>query len=187
MKSPRNFFFFHLWKSFHFVAHRMMLTPGFSGWKIQKETENYVSYLKEFKRANLGYFILANNSWSILYSRLQIDLWTKWTIIENWIRKVKKGDFPGGTVIRNSPSNAGDMGSIPGQGTKIPHAAGQLSLCTTTELACLNDRARMPQTTEPMYPAWYALWSLHTTMKRRWASTKIPRAATKTRHSQKNK
>ena len=122
MKSPRNFFFFHLWKSFHFVAHRMMLTPGFSGWKIQKETENYVSYLKEFKRANLGYFILANNSWSILYSRLQIDLWTKWTIIENWIRKVKKGDFPGGTVIRNSPSNAGDMGSIPGQGTKIPHA-----------------------------------------------------------------
>ena len=25
------------------------------------------------------------------------------------------------------PSNAGDRGSIPGQGTKIPHAAGQLS------------------------------------------------------------
>jgi len=25
----------------------------------------------------------------------------------------------------NEPCNAGDMGSIPGQGTKIPHAEGQ--------------------------------------------------------------
>ena len=30
-------------------------------------------------------------------------------------------------------------GLIPGQGTKIPRAMGQLSLCaTTTELMCLN-------------------------------------------------
>ena len=48
-------------------------------------------------------------------------------------------DFPGGPVVKNLPSNAGDVGSIPGQGTKIPHAAGQLSpRATTTELACLN-------------------------------------------------
>ena len=38
-------------------------------------------------------------------------------------------DFPGGPVIKNMPCNKGDVGSIPGQGTKIPHAAGQLSLC----------------------------------------------------------
>ena len=31
-------------------------------------------------------------------------------------------------MVENPPSNAGDMGSIPGQGTKIPHAAGHLSL-----------------------------------------------------------
>ena len=37
------------------------------------------------------------------------------------------GDFPGVPVVKNPPSNAGDMGSIPGWGTKIPHAAGQLS------------------------------------------------------------
>ena len=44
------------------------------------------------------------------------------------------------------------MGSIPGQGTKIPHAAGQLSLHTaTTELVHLNERARVPQTTEPTH------------------------------------
>ena len=31
-------------------------------------------------------------------------------------------------MVKNPPSNAGGMGPIPGQGTKIPHAAGQLSL-----------------------------------------------------------
>ena len=41
-------------------------------------------------------------------------------------------DFPGGQVVKNPPSNAGDIGSIPGWGTKIPHATGQLSPHTTT-------------------------------------------------------
>ena len=41
-------------------------------------------------------------------------------------------DFPGGPVVKNLPSSAGDMGSISGQGTKIPGAAEQLSLRTTT-------------------------------------------------------
>ena len=50
-----------------------------------------------------------------------------------------EGDFPGGPVVENPPSNAGDAGSIPGQGTKIPHALGQLSPCaTTTEFTRLN-------------------------------------------------
>ena len=31
-------------------------------------------------------------------------------------------------VIKNLPCNAGDMGSIPGQGTMIPHATEQPSL-----------------------------------------------------------
>ena len=66
------------------------------------------------------------------------------------LEKPVSGDFPGGPVVKNPPSNAGDMGSIPGQGTKIPHAAGQLSQrARTTELACLNKRARVPQATEP--------------------------------------
>ena len=60
-------------------------------------------------------------------------------------------NFPGGPVVKNLPSNAGDVGSIPGQGPKIPHTTGQLSPCTTTtELVSLNERARMPQTAEPM-------------------------------------
>jgi len=46
-------------------------------------------------------------------------------------------DFPGGPVVKNPPTNAGDTGSIPGQGTKIPHAVEQLILCTTTTEACM--------------------------------------------------
>ena len=56
-------------------------------------------------------------------------------------------------MVKNPPSSAGDAGSIPGQGTKIPHAAGQLSPGTTTiELMRLNERAHVPQTTEPTRP-----------------------------------
>ena len=47
-------------------------------------------------------------------------------------------------MVKNLPSNTGDMGSIPGQGTTIPHAVGQLSLRTaTTEPTC--SRAHAPQ------------------------------------------
>jgi len=33
-------------------------------------------------------------------------------------------------VVKNPPSDAGDVGSIPGRGTKIPHAVRQVSLST---------------------------------------------------------
>ena len=39
-------------------------------------------------------------------------------------------DIPGGPVVKNPPANSGDMGSIPGLGTRIPHA-GKLNLCNT--------------------------------------------------------
>ena len=43
-----------------------------------------------------------------------------------------KRDFPGGPVVKNPPSNAGDSGLIPGWGTKIPHTM------ETTKPACCN-------------------------------------------------
>ena len=43
------------------------------------------------------------------------------------LRSRNTGDFPGSPVVRTSPSNAGGAGSIPGQGTKIPHASGPKS------------------------------------------------------------
>ena len=43
-----------------------------------------------------------------------------WTYSSSLI--VSSRDFPGGPVVKNLLSNAGDMGSIPGWETKIPHA-----------------------------------------------------------------
>ena len=39
-------------------------------------------------------------------------------------------------MVKNSPSNAGDMGLIPGRGTRIPHAVGQLSPFTAIKAQC---------------------------------------------------
>ena len=44
--------------------------------------------------------------------------------------KMEIRDFPGDPVVKNPPSNAGDAGSIPVWGAKVPRAAGQLSLRT---------------------------------------------------------
>ena len=60
-------------------------------------------------------------------------------------------NFPGGPVVRNPPSNAGDAGLILGWGTKIPHASGQLSLSpktrepATPQLLSLSSGAHEPQ------------------------------------------
>ena len=72
-------------------------------------------------------------------------------------------------MVKNPLSNAGDMGLIPGRGTKIPHVAGQLSLsAATTEPmssgACVPQLERSPS-----------------------AAMKSPCAATKTQSSQINK
>ena len=47
--------------------------------------------------------------------------------------KVKHRDFPGGPVVTNPPRNTGDMGSNPGQETKLSHVTKQaLSLHTAS-------------------------------------------------------
>ena len=56
------------------------------------------------------------------------------------------GDFPGGLVVKNLPWNAGDVSSIPGQGTKIPHATEQLSQhITAREPVRHNERSCLLQ------------------------------------------
>ena len=68
-----------------------------------------------------------------------------------WNKQNTFRDFPGGLVIKNPLCNTGDVGSIPGQGSRIPHAAGQLILqlvslqATTRESVCLNKRSDMMQ------------------------------------------
>ena len=52
-------------------------------------------------------------------------------------------DFPGGPVVKNLPCNAGDVCSLPGQGTKISHAMEQLGLhATAGESVCHSERSR---------------------------------------------
>ena len=48
----------------------------------------------------------------------------------NWATNTR--DFPGGPGVKKLPSNAGDMGSIPGWETKMPYVPGQLRSCTAT-------------------------------------------------------
>ena len=59
-------------------------------------------------------------------------------------------NFPGGPAVKNSLSKAGDMGLIPGRKTKIPRAAGQLSLhAATRESMHPNERSCMLQLNIP--------------------------------------
>ena len=51
-------------------------------------------------------------------------------------------------MVKSPPSCAGDKGSIPGQGTKIPHAMGHLSPCDTIRKPVYS-RACTPQKQKP--------------------------------------
>ena len=81
-------------------------------------------------------------------------------------------------MVKNPPSSARDAGSILGRGTKVPHAAGQLSpRATAAELGDLNWRTCVPQTTESMHPGAHVPQqerSPSAAMKRWRAVTKDP-------------
>lgn len=52
-------------------------------------------------------------------------------------------------MVKNMPSDAGVIGSIPGSRTKIPHTIGQLSLgASTREPACC--KLQSPHALEPV-------------------------------------
>ena len=57
-------------------------------------------------------------------------------------------------MIENPPCKAGDLSLTPGQGTRIPHATEQLSLCATTLEPVL--RARELQLLKPKCPSAHA-------------------------------
>ena len=88
-----------------------------------------------------------------------MDKRVEWTFLQR--QKWPVREFSGGPVVKNQPSDAEDIGSIPGWGIKIPHATGQQSLCIATA--------------EPVRFTVSAL---------QW---KIPHATTKIQHSQREK
>ena len=111
------------------------------------------------------------------------------------------GDFPGGTVVKSPPANAGDIGSIPGAGrSHMPRSSWTrapqlLSLCSRAcEPQLLNPCAR---TTEARMPGACALQREKPRNEKpahgneEWPLLAATReslcAATKSQHSQKNK
>ena len=82
-------------------------------------------------------------------------------------------------MVKNLLSNAGNTGSILGQGTKIPYATGQLSLhIATTGAVC--SWAHAPQQEKPTHSKGKPQLENAHILK-----GKIPSAATETRCSQK--
>ena len=60
-------------------------------------------------------------------------------VIQNKIKqkttfKIQAWDFPGGAVVKNPPSNAGDSGLIPGQGTRSHMHAATKTWCNQGKL-----------------------------------------------------
>ena len=51
-------------------------------------------------------------------------------------------DFPGDPVVKNLPSNAGDMGFIPDQRTNIPHATKPQLLSPVPQQKILHATAK---------------------------------------------
>ena len=77
------------------------------------------------------------------------------------LKKLAFRDCPGGPVVKYPPCDAGDTGSIPGWGTKIPHAWGQLNppatttepVCHSSSLVSHNERSQVLQLRpDPMQP-----------------------------------
>ena len=64
--------------------------------------------------------------------------------------KSLRRDLPGGPVVKNLSVNAGDMGSVPGLGTKIPHARRQPSLCSTQEKPTHHDQQSLYTAEQPL-------------------------------------
>ena len=81
------------------------------------------------------------------FSAMRMDMW----------------NFLGCPVVKNPPSNAVDTGSIPSQGTKIPHAVGKLGLRAETREAfsCYSEEPEQPK------------------KKKEWTCTQIPRPTRK--------
>ena len=114
--------------------------------------------------------------------------------VVNYILARKKGrGFPDGSVKKNSPVNAGDMGSIP-HPNKIPHAEKQLSPWATTTEARLKSLGATA-TEAPTAKSLCSPTREATTMRSPSTATReqpshsatreTPSAAMKTQHSQR--
>ena len=89
--------------------------------------------------------------WTVFISEKRKDGDKKYMFLSKTVEFVPQNvcywGLPGGPVVKNPLSNAENMSLIPDWKTKIPHTAGQLTLCTTT-------RERNPRATTTEKPTW---------------------------------
>ena len=71
---------------------------------LQKENDNF----PETKLKVMGYCNVADRELKIVIMKILSELQGN--------SESQSRDFPGGTVVKNPPANAGDMGSSPGSG-----------------------------------------------------------------------
>ena len=84
------------------------------------DVSNFHSFFP--KVFEIWYFILTAHLHSNAKLSLKIsDLYLDFIKVYSW--KSVFRDFPGGSVVETLPFNTGSAGSIPGLGTKIPHAS----------------------------------------------------------------
>ena len=79
--------------------------------------------------------------------------------------------YPGGSDGKESDCNAGDVGSIPGQGTKIPYDLGQLSPCATKTWVPYSSYSATREATTTREKL------LHTATRDSWVQQQRPNAA----------
>ena len=66
------------------------------------------------------------------------------TMLCLYFKKAYLGDFPGGPVVKNPPSNEGDAGSIPGRGLSS-HMPRRATKSAYHNYWATNYRAHVPQ------------------------------------------
>ena len=84
------------------------------------------------------YYCLQKGTMQICFSKLHFQS-SRFIRTHSW-------DFPGGTVVKNPPANAGDMGLIPGPGRS--HMPWSIK-ARAPQLLSLHSRAHKPQLLSP--------------------------------------
>ena len=80
-----------------------------------------ITYSMDMSLSELWELVMDREAWcavihGVSKSRTQLSDWTELKLSDE---RVLSLGFPGGSVVKNLPTNAGDMGSIPGSGRSL--------------------------------------------------------------------
>ena len=113
----------------HMMVNMAGWTCFWGGWCLAGKAEHLMSHMMKCVKGYDG----KSTEVVVLTVEAPGGRWRQWKLDNN---KVGRGDFPNGPVVKNPPSNTGDVGPIPGWGTESPPAAEQLSPWATAREAC---------------------------------------------------